>query len=169
MQNELHKPIIRKFKRRRVYSSFKDNNHLNTTKECKYAWVVTLKDKKGITIVNAVQSILDSSKRKPNKTWVDKSSAFYNSPFKICLKEHHKEIVFNIHLLKDLLEPFFAIWVFFHEHSRSAGEWGKGEAISSIPLYHFDPHHRHLDISGAIAADSSPLHLASSRTRAGNL
>ena len=26
----------------------------------KYAWVVPLKDKKGITIVNALQSILDS-------------------------------------------------------------------------------------------------------------
>ena len=30
----------------------------------KYDWVVPLKDKKGITIVNAFQSILDSSKRK---------------------------------------------------------------------------------------------------------
>ena len=33
----------------------------------KYAWVVTLKDKKGITIVNAYQSVLDNSERKPNK------------------------------------------------------------------------------------------------------
>ena len=33
----------------------------------KYAWVVMLKDKKGATIVNALQNILNSSKRKPNK------------------------------------------------------------------------------------------------------
>ena len=46
----------------------------------KYAWVVPLKDKKGIIIiVNAVQSILDSLKCKPNEIWVDQGSEFYNS------------------------------------------------------------------------------------------
>ena len=35
----------------------------------KYAWVVPLKDKKGVSIVNAFQSILHKSKRKPNKIW----------------------------------------------------------------------------------------------------
>ena len=45
----------------------------------KYAWVVPLKDRKGIIIVNAVQSILDSLKRKPNETWIDQGSEFYNS------------------------------------------------------------------------------------------
>ena len=34
----------------------------------KHAWVVTLKDKKG---VNVFQKNLDSSKRKPNKIWVN--------------------------------------------------------------------------------------------------
>ena len=43
--------------------------------------VVPLKDKKGITSSIAFQSILDSSKRKPNKIWVDQGSEFYNSPF----------------------------------------------------------------------------------------
>ena len=33
----------------------------------KYAWVVALKDKNGVSIVNAVQKILDKSERKPNK------------------------------------------------------------------------------------------------------
>ena len=37
----------------------------------KYAWVVPLKDKKGITITNAFQKILKESDRKPNKIWVD--------------------------------------------------------------------------------------------------
>ena len=38
----------------------------------KYAWVVPLNDRKGITIVNAFQKILDNSTEKPNKIWVDK-------------------------------------------------------------------------------------------------
>ena len=48
----------------------------------KYAWVVPLKDKKGITITNAFQKILNKSNRKPNKIWADKGSEFYNSFFK---------------------------------------------------------------------------------------
>ena len=47
----------------------------------KYAWVVPLKSKKGKTIVNAFQEILDNSRTKPNKIWVDKGSEFYNSFF----------------------------------------------------------------------------------------
>ena len=33
----------------------------------KYAWVVSLKDKKGVTIANAFQKMLSYSMRKPNK------------------------------------------------------------------------------------------------------
>ena len=58
----------------------------------KYAWVVPLKDRKGITIVNAFQSILDSSRRKPNKIWVDQGCEFYNSSFKKWLKGNGVEI-----------------------------------------------------------------------------
>ena len=47
----------------------------------KYAWVASLKDKKGISIVNAFQKILKKSDRKPNKIWVDKGSEFYNNSF----------------------------------------------------------------------------------------
>ena len=47
----------------------------------KYAWVVPLKDKKGVTTVNIFQNILDSSKRKPNKIYVDQGSEFYDSSF----------------------------------------------------------------------------------------
>ena len=48
----------------------------------KYAWVVPLEDKKGVSIVDAFQNILDDSNRKPNKMWVDKGSEFYNNSFK---------------------------------------------------------------------------------------
>ena len=47
----------------------------------KYAWVISLKDKKGVSIVNAFQKILDKSVHKPNKIWVDKGSKFYNNFF----------------------------------------------------------------------------------------
>ena len=54
----------------------------------KYAWVVTLKDKKGVSIVAAFQSILKQSNRKPNKIWADKGSEFYNAFFKIWLEDN---------------------------------------------------------------------------------
>ena len=54
----------------------------------RYAWVIPLKDKKGMSIVNAFQKILDSSKRKPNKIWVDQGSEFYNNSFKKLLKDN---------------------------------------------------------------------------------
>ena len=48
----------------------------------KSAWVVPLKDKKGVSIANAFQSILKDFNKKPNKIWVDKGSECYNSSFK---------------------------------------------------------------------------------------
>ena len=42
----------------------------------KYAWVVPLKDKKGVTIVNAFQNSLDNSKRKPKKILLIKAMNF---------------------------------------------------------------------------------------------
>ena len=74
LANELHKPIIRTFKKRKNYSSFRDNilgidladmqsrskyNKGNKYLLCaidlfsKYAWVIPIKDKKGVSIVNA--------------------------------------------------------------------------------------------------------------------
>ena len=42
----------------------------------KYARVVPLKDKKGVSIIDAFQKILGKSGSKPNKTWVDKGTEF---------------------------------------------------------------------------------------------
>ena len=100
LANELHKPIIKKFRKRKVYSSFRDNiwgvdladmqllskfNKGFGVLLCvidifsKLALVIPLKDKKYISIVNAFQKILKESNRKPNKIWVDKGSEFYNN------------------------------------------------------------------------------------------
>ena len=73
----------------------------------KYAWVVPLKDKRGITIVNAFQEII-SKGRKPNEIWVDQEGEFYNKLLKRFLKRKNIEMFQhkmkeNLLLLKDLL------------------------------------------------------------------
>ena len=103
MVNELHKSIILKFKKRKVYSSFRDNiwgvdladmQSLSKYNKgikyllcaidlfSKYAWVVPIKDKKGTSIVNAFQKII-SEGRKPNEIWVIKVVNFTIIPLKI--------------------------------------------------------------------------------------
>ena len=56
-----------------------------------YAWVVLLKDKRGITILNAFQKII-SKGCKPNKIWVDQGGEFYNNLFKRFLKNNNIEM-----------------------------------------------------------------------------
>ena len=109
LADELHKPIIKKFDKRKVYSQFKDNiwgvdladmqslSRKNKDIEyllcvidldSKYAFVVPLKDKKGISIVNAFNNIIKQSNRKPNKIWVDQGGEFYNNVFKKWLSDN---------------------------------------------------------------------------------
>ena len=58
----------------------------------KYGWVVPFKDKKGVNIVNAFQSILKKSNRKPNKICVDKGSEVYNRSMKSWLEKNDIEM-----------------------------------------------------------------------------
>ena len=63
----------------------------------KYAWIIPLKDKKGVTVANAFQSILKNSmklysNKKPNKIWVDKGSEFHNNSFKKWLQDNDIEM-----------------------------------------------------------------------------
>ena len=67
------------------------------------------------------------------------------------------------------VNSFFFLCGSSFNHSQITGLEGKGEGISLTPYYHFHPVHRHLDISRAITAESSPLHIGSSQTRTGNL
>ena len=78
-------------------------------------------------------------------------------------------LIFRPKFLYDCYYYYFSIWVFFHNHSRITGLQGKGEGISLTPHYRFHPLHRHLDISRTITAESSLLHIGSSRTRTENL
>ena len=63
----------------------------------KYAWVVPLRDKRGVSIVNTFQKII-SKGRKPNKIWVDQGGEFYNMLLKRFLKINDSEMysVYNI-------------------------------------------------------------------------
>ena len=103
LADELHKPVIRKFNKRKVYSQFKDNiwgvdlaDMQSLSKKnkgikyllcaidlfSKYAFVVPLKNKKGTSITNAFNKIIKQSNRKPNNIWVDQRGEFYNHVFK---------------------------------------------------------------------------------------
>ena len=116
LAEELHKPIIRKFKKWIVYSTFKDNIWATDLTDMqlrsefnkgfrfllcvidvysKYAWVAPLKNKKGVSIVNAFQNILNKSNRKPNKIWVHKGSEFYNRSMNSWLEKKLYRNVFN--------------------------------------------------------------------------
>ena len=96
---ELHKPLNEKFKRRKVYTRFKENiwavdlpemeslssknknvKYLSCVKDVftKYSWVKTLKNKKDKTVLNAFIEIGNESNCKPNKLWVDQGREFYN-------------------------------------------------------------------------------------------
>ena len=110
---ELHKPIIRNFSKRKVQSPFicnvwgadladtqlisKFNKGIHVLLyvidiDSKYAWVISLKDKKGITITNAFQKILNESKHKANKIWIDKGSKFYKRSIKSWLEKNAIEM-----------------------------------------------------------------------------
>ena len=114
LAEELHQPIIRKFKKRKVYSAYKsyvwtaglaDMQLISKFNKgvrfllcainifSKYAWVVPLKDKKGVSVVNAFKEIVkDPNNRKPHEIWVDKGSEFYNSSFKKWLQDNDIEM-----------------------------------------------------------------------------
>jgi hypothetical protein len=100
--SEIHHRVIKKFPRRQVYvpgidnvwsadlmdmkAFMKYNNNFRYAL-CvidvfsKYAWCIALKNKDASSVLNAFQSIITSSKRSPQKIWVDKGSEFYNKTF----------------------------------------------------------------------------------------
>ena len=85
----------------------------------KYAWVIPIKDKKGISIVNAFKKII-SEGLKPNKIWVDQGSEFYNNAFKDFLKinsiemystyNEGKSVVLSIEVVRPILSS--QSWVY---------------------------------------------------------
>ena len=92
--------MIKKFKRGKVYARFKDNiwaadlaemrsfSSFNRNVEyvlfltdvfAKYAWVNPWKDKNTKIVLHGFIEIVNESKRKPNKLWLDQRKEFYNN------------------------------------------------------------------------------------------
>ena len=101
LAEELHKPIRRKFKKRRVlvngidkiwavdlvdmqaFSKFNRGvKYLLAVIDVfsKYGWLIPLNDKTGKSVASALKTIF--KERKPEKMWVDKSKEFYNKDVK---------------------------------------------------------------------------------------
>ena len=114
----LHKPVIRKFERWKVYSSFRDNiwgvdlagmQLINKYNEgilfllcvidiySKHVGIVHLKDKKCIAITKVFHQNLDESNCKQKKVQVSKGREFYNRLIKSLLQESNRHL-FNTQL-----------------------------------------------------------------------
>ena len=110
MAEELHKPIRRKFKKRRVlvngidriwaadlvdmqaFSKFnRDVKYLLSVIDVfsKYGWLIPLKDKTGKSVALALETIF--KERKPEKMWVDKGKEFYNKHVKDLIELYSTE------------------------------------------------------------------------------
>ena len=109
LAQELYKTVIKKFRRRRVYSRFKDNICVaNLAKmgplssknwgvkyllcvidaSTKYAWTKTFKNKNAKIVLHGFIEIVSESKCKANKLWVDQGREFYNSFMLIWLDDN---------------------------------------------------------------------------------
>jgi len=110
LANELHKPIIRKFPKRRVLVNGMDeiwaadlvdmkafskmNNNFKYILAVidifsKYGWMVPLKDKSCKSVADALKMIF--KERKPIKMWVDKGKEFYNKNVKELIELYSTE------------------------------------------------------------------------------
>ena len=109
LAEELHKPVINKSSRRKIYARFQDNIwavDLSETRSLssnnknvkyllhvidiftKYGLVKPLKDKKGKTVFNAFIEIVNKYNRKPDKLWVDQGRGSYNKLMQEWLKNN---------------------------------------------------------------------------------
>ena len=110
LAEELHKPVRRKFKRRRVlvngidkiwaadladmqaFSKFNRGiKYLLAVIDVfsKYGWLIPLKDKTGKSVASALKTIF--KERKPEKMWVDKGKEFYNNDVKKLIELYSSE------------------------------------------------------------------------------
>ena len=101
LAEELHKSIIRKFKKRKVQSSFKDNiwsadlADMQSISECNLVFrylVHVIELQRRYAWVNDFQKILDLSNHKPSEIFVDKDSELYNRSMKSWLQGYDIEM-----------------------------------------------------------------------------
>ena len=128
LADELHKPVIKKFNKRKVYLQFKDNiwgvdlaDMQSLSKKnksikyllcaidlySKYAFIIPLKNKKGISIANGFDKIMKQSNRKPNKIWVDQGGEFCNRVLKKWLSDNDIIMYSNYNECKSVVAERF--------------------------------------------------------------
>ena len=120
LAKELHAPIIKKFKRRKILSAGIDSiwsadlvemaaekgyKYILTVIDIfsKYSFCIALKRKTGLEITNAFEKIFKDSGRICKKLWCDKGGEFYNRTFLKFLKENGEELYSTKSELKRVL------------------------------------------------------------------
>lgn len=112
LADELHKPVKRKFRKRRVLVSHIDDiwaadlvemlpfskhnkgfKYLLTVIDVfsKYGWIIPIKNKTGLEVSEAFKAIFEEG-RIPKKVWSDKGKEFYNKHVKELFKKHNIEL-----------------------------------------------------------------------------
>ena len=110
---EIFSPVIKKFQRIQIQTHYKDEcwsidliDRSNLSKynknykfiftiidnHTKYAWAIPLKDKSGNSTTTALKSLIEKTKRKPDKIWSDRGKEFYNKTFLDVLKQNETQI-----------------------------------------------------------------------------
>ena len=105
----LHRPVKKKFKRRKTLARYLDHiwqadlvdlqaiskenrghSYILTVIDVlsRYAFAVPLKNKTGLSIIQAFKKIFSLSKRKPKKIHTDYGTEFYNKSFKDFLRDN---------------------------------------------------------------------------------
>ena len=116
LAEELHKPITKNFRKRRVISYGIDKIWADDLVEIqkfskwnkgikyllmvidvfsKYGWIVSLKDKKTESVSSAFDKIFKKAERKPEMLWTDKGSEFVSKHFKEFLKKNKIELYYT--------------------------------------------------------------------------
>ena len=170
---EIFSPVIKKFQRIQIQTHYKDecwsidlidrsslakynknykfiftiiDNHT------KYAWAIPLKDKSGKSTTTALKSLIEKTKRKPDKVWSDRGKEFYNKTFLDFLKEQNihtystnsdlKAVFvkrFNRTLLDLIKEPMYiegkACWL---NHSNTAMEKYNNRVLTTTRMTPFE-------------------------------
>ena len=112
LAEELHKPIRKKFKKRRVYTkgvdaiwaadlvdmqAFSRSNKgykyilMIIDTFSKYGWAIPLKTKSGVDVTKAFSNLWNHQKP-PQRLWTDKGKEFYNKAMKDLMDRHHVQI-----------------------------------------------------------------------------
>ena len=110
---EIFSPVIKKFQRIQIQTHYKDEcwsidliDRSSLSKynknykfiftiidnHTKYAWAIPLKDKSGKSTTTAFKSLIEKTKRKPDKIWSDRGKEFYNKTFLDFLKQNEIQI-----------------------------------------------------------------------------